>query len=198
MIELAKIVFTGALAAALTVGLTWIKEIWAAKKVRIYSSMRVAVTLESFALGCSETLSEYSLREAQGPTGDKGAVSIPSLPPFPPFPGDIDWKSISSRLMAEALTMKNDVELSAAKSISFLEAVADDEEIALFAVEKIAEKGLAALDIAERLRTGLPPLPRVQYERQALKDSRNEARRLRDELRKSQSSQAPTNSAVQR
>ena len=185
VIELAKIIFTGVLAAALTVALTWIKEILATRKVRIYSSMQAAVTLESFALSCSEVLSDYSLRAAQGGNQDEGAVSIPSFPPFPPFPSDIDWKSISSRLMAEALTMKNDVELSAAKSISFLESVADDEETALFAVEKIAEKGLTALDIAERLRTGLPPLPNVRYEREALKKSRNEARHLRDEVRKS-------------
>lgn len=168
--EILKIVGTGVVAAALTVGLTWLKETTLARRVRIYSAIQVAVTLEGFALACSKELASNDLANQVPP--DEG-ISAPSFPNFPPYPSDVDWKSLPPLLMADAIAMPNDVE-GKRHNLSFMyDATGDEEDLILVSTQRIAESALHALELASQLRAGIEASVHLAHERLYLEGLRD-------------------------
>jgi hypothetical protein len=192
--DLVKIFGTGAVAAILTVGASWLRESLASKKLATYSALRAAVTLETFALGCSALLAGDNIARVMKGKKDLDPGEL-AFPPFPTFPDDIDWKLLDPELTAETLTLKNDVEISAAQFIRMTKQVLDDDNAHLSTIKKMAESALSALKLAERLRKGLPPLPNVNWEKLVLHEhlesvAKEHIRRAEAQMRELKAKQA--------
>jgi hypothetical protein len=101
----------------------------------------------------------------------------PTFPPAPVYPSDVDWKSLPSRLMAEAIAMPNDVE-SKRHNLSFLyDATGDIDDLVLASTERIAETALDALDLGEQLRERIDATIDLRSERTYLEMMRDGAKR---------------------
>jgi len=75
-----------------------------------YLALRVAVVLEGFSIACANIISDNKTyaraEECFGSTRSQ-------LPPAPEYPTDVDWKSLSPDLSAQALSFINEIPLSA-------------------------------------------------------------------------------------
>lgn len=178
--EILKVVGTGVVAAALTVGLTWLKETLSARRTRIYSAIQVAVALERFALACSSELAANNLTNQQLPPGEEETIP-PSFPDFPSYPPDVDWKSLPPDLMAEAIAMANDVE-NKRQNLTFLwNATGDADDYSLISIQRIAETAIFSIDLAKKLRSGVRTTFNLERERMYLEGVRHSSeKRFKD------------------
>jgi len=74
-----------------------------------YLAMRVAVTLDRFAIECANSIGDNEL--FSGSQGHAGTVHG-RLPPLEEYPTDADWKALDPSLSARALSLRNDLRLS--------------------------------------------------------------------------------------
>lgn len=142
------VVTSSVVAAIVTAGTNWLLAARATKQAATYSAIRLATTLESFARECTSELDDHqAFVDSKGQIGD----DKPNLPRFPAYPDDIDWKSLPVALSERALTLPSDVELDARGVIRFMWDVEGPMESDT-TVEKTAESGLQALNLAADLR----------------------------------------------
>ncbi|PCJ61612.1 MAG: hypothetical protein COA65_01275 [Rhodospirillaceae bacterium] len=141
-------VFIGAL-------LTLIKDAWSDMRMRArharYLSVRIACILDRYVNECVEVVQD------DGGQQDQEGCLHPqiSLPAPLIYPDDVDWKSIDCELMYVLLTLPGEAE-AANRSIAFVcSEVAfppDYEEVFEERQHQYARLGLAASDLAQRLR----------------------------------------------
>lgn len=150
-LDIAKLALgTGFVAALITQGVGWLRE-WrrdtkAAIQEATYLALRVATTLERFAIDCASVISDnIAFKQSDG---DKGNFRT-KLPVLQSYPGDLDWKSIDPSLAAGALALPNELVLSR-ESIS----AAFDIDVGLGASECNKHAGLRGYR-AERLAADL-------------------------------------------
>ena len=104
---------TGFVAAAINQGASWIRE-WrkeakATKRDATYLALRVAVTLERFALDGAALISDSQTYDET--SGGFGNIHY-TLPDLLPYPKDVDWKSIDTNLASRALSFRNELWIS--------------------------------------------------------------------------------------
>lgn len=90
------------IAAALTHGVTAVKDGISTKKTADYSALYLAMTLEAYARECSNMLSESEMALA---SDDNAGKRHAYLPEFPAVPTTVDWKSLGIEITAMALAL---------------------------------------------------------------------------------------------
>lgn len=113
-LETLKLVFgTGIFTVLLNQSINWLRESAKAKrenkKSKQYSSIRISVVLEKYAIKCFNNISETNLyHETAGHMGK----AHEHMPIQEKFSDDIDWKKIDVNLCASILTLENEIEIS--------------------------------------------------------------------------------------
>ena len=80
--------FSAVVGAVITQGVTWFRETRTQKLAAIYLAIRLAVTLEAFAIDCGFLINKNSRAE----TGDDDEGPCGNLPSLGEYPKDADWK----------------------------------------------------------------------------------------------------------
>jgi hypothetical protein len=79
------------------------------KRSRTYLCMRIAATLEAYAINCAE-----SLEAAEAHYGQTKIPVILSLPDSPIYPEDVDWHSVEPDIAYRIMSFLNEREAQAA------------------------------------------------------------------------------------
>ncbi|MBJ7415438.1 MAG: hypothetical protein JHC88_08300 [Niveispirillum sp.] len=152
--DAAYIAFLSAiLAATLTQALIWLREFLTASKSlradRVYTSLRIATILESFAVACAEQISASELHhDSSGAAGNKKGT----LPEFPQYPSDINWKSLDADIADKALSLPMKINLSNKKTSTLWEVTADHDDVAREVTNQCGKCGYHAWLTASVLR----------------------------------------------
>jgi hypothetical protein len=151
-LEIAKVLGTGVVAAALTHGVSWWRDSRKEKASNLrdarYLALRLAVILERFAIDCSEVVGLVDTYAAS--KGSAGSQTT-KLPEIGEFPSDSDWKTIDPKLAARALEFVNEL-LMAQQKLNFSWHVSDEDQITEECADDAALLGLRAWDLAHQLR----------------------------------------------
>lgn len=117
---------TGVVTAIINQGISWFrdykKDKIANSRIASYSALRLAVDLETYAIACSDAISDIELFKSSGGYAGKEHTNIPILAKFP---DDIDWKMILPSESARVLTFINELVI-AQKAINFCYEVNSD------------------------------------------------------------------------
>lgn len=146
-------IFGVAVGAFITQGSTWIRETRIQKLAAKYLAMRLAVTLEEFAIDCGFLINKNSRAE----TGDDDEGPCGNLPTLGEYPTDAAWNALEPGLANRALSFRNDLAVSG-ETIEFrwdMENAIQSEACN----DEAAKRGIQALNLAVDLRKkyDLPP-----------------------------------------
>jgi hypothetical protein len=87
----------------------WKKEGTTSTRDARYLAMRVAVTLDEFAIECAKSIRDNQIYiESMGHAGTRHG----KLPPLSEYPTDADWKALDPSLSTRALSFCNELRLS--------------------------------------------------------------------------------------
>lgn len=175
------ILYAGLASAGLTSGALIFKD-WLFvrrenKKSGDYAALRLAVSLEAFAIECTERIrkvwdyleainqwEDYIDGRTQGdenePKYPDAVEEILSLPELGPFPEDVAWKYVRSELFSNAFSLPNEVVLSNRAIRQWpLEYDEEGQCKTWECLEQCSIKGFKAWELACNLRKahGLPP-----------------------------------------
>lgn len=145
--------FSAVVGAVITQGVTWFRETRTQKLAAIYLAIRLAVTLEAFAIDCGFLINKNSRAE----TGDDDEGPCGNLPSLGEYPKDADWKVLEPGLANRVLSFRNDLAVSD-ETIEFRwdmeNAIQSDA-----CNDEAAKRGIQALNLAVDLREkyGLAP-----------------------------------------
>jgi hypothetical protein len=107
---------SGVVAAMVTVGLTYLKELRLLKASHLrdarYLAARVAIIFERFSVDCSQAITGNELHRQSG--GSAGARKL-TMPKISELPADADWKVIEPRLLEKALSFPTEIMLADSK-----------------------------------------------------------------------------------
>lgn len=121
-----------------------------------YLAMRVAVTLDRFAIECAKSISDNSMFSSSGGHAGNAHGTLPSLEEYPT---DADWKALDPSLSARALSLRNELYLSEGQIAFWWEIEPGDQGIMMNACDGQAGKcGYRAWQLAADMRRhyGLP------------------------------------------
>ncbi|MBW6397046.1 DUF4320 family protein [Roseomonas sp. HJA6] len=160
ILEIAKLVGSGLIAATITQILAWVREVRRdramSERDARYLALRVAIVLERFAIDCADSLYALDMHEAS--SGAAGTLPL-RLPELGDYPTDADWKAVSGALAHRALTLRNEL-LVASRTVSGSWEFLDADDVAQECCEQTGRLGYRAWTLAAGLREkyGLPPL----------------------------------------
>jgi hypothetical protein len=155
------------LGSVITVAKDWVAYIFGRKSNGRYAAVRIISVLDEYVQKCVAVVSDDGTAEGRpaGRTEHGEEYYDPQVecPEPPVFASDIDWKSISFKLMHRALTLPN----TARETDRYIHASAENlspadyDELIEARQEGYASLGLEALAIVRELRKefGLPPIP---------------------------------------
>ncbi|NTI03176.1 hypothetical protein G6K88_14220 [Agrobacterium rhizogenes] len=107
------VISTGIFSALASSALSWIGDLvrsrYRRKDGRTYLCMRIAATLEAYAINCAE-----SLEAAEAHYGQTKIPAILSLPDPPVYPEDVDWHSLEPDIAYRVMSFLNEREAQAA------------------------------------------------------------------------------------
>jgi hypothetical protein len=169
-------VVSGLIAALITQGLTWWREIYTIRKQNkakaTFAAIVTATKLERFAMDCWDAIGNIKdYRSSNGNIGNK----FDQLPDEPKYPDNVEWISVGSTLCVQVFSFSNEIEQSH-RLISFMSDVTDPDTAADEVIEQCATRGSQALALATQLRQhyAIPPLVHGKF---------NFEEKLSDELR---------------
>ncbi|CAH1387843.1 hypothetical protein [Candidatus Nitrotoga sp. M5] len=146
--------------------LNTVKEWWfqrrKSRKDLEYLTIRIACFLDTFVNACADVVADDGL--SYGQPGTDGCRSIQvEAPNFDPLTFDVEWKSLSAKLMYEVLNFPNLIKTSnhlIAGAFEFAASPPDYEEGFEERQFQYANIGLKAHDLSKKLRKvgGLPSL----------------------------------------
>lgn len=123
------------------------KELLQKRKNSRYDSLRVALALEHFAMGCARAISDYADWDAsQGSVGSQ-LSKLPELI----LSKEVDWKELDTALVEDILSLPNQVD-QANGSIEFMWQIACPGDEVTEGPEQAGLLGYRAFVLAERLR----------------------------------------------
>lgn len=106
-----------------------------------YSTIRIATTLEAYALKCAHVLSYYENEEMSGV----------KLPEIDSYESDVEWKSLNPSLVSRALSLPVEIK-SGHSSLHFWNSVIPESADG-FLIEEIAGNGYRAWELATEFRS---------------------------------------------
>ena len=135
------------LGAAITQIVTWVREAHGETKRQareaVYTAMRTAVALETFAWACDEHVKDRSV------THSMGMIDAPGkLPRLMEFPASVDWRFFDTRLASEVLGFPARVEAAQNEANRLSWEINDHWESEPAAITL----GDAAVELATRIR----------------------------------------------
>lgn len=150
--DIAKLALSAGLVTAIANNfLVWLRDSRKDSKISsreaTYSSIRISVILDEFAIKCAEIISDNDMYSRSG--GHAGAPHG-KLPSLAEYPGDIDWKSLDPTLTARVLSIPNELSLSEG-TIKFWEDV-DRETVSTACDDQAGKCGYRAWKLAEDIR----------------------------------------------
>jgi hypothetical protein len=133
-----------------------LRDRWHRKSQANYMAMRLAVTLEAYASGCEEFISNNEDDPEDPPERDDEFNDLKKkLPVLPPFPDDAEgWRAIDAKLANRCLHFLNGINRSQSSLYGFIchpGAVWRDDVRKRIEIHA-AELGLQALDLAANVR----------------------------------------------
>jgi hypothetical protein len=121
-----------------------------------YLAMRVACTLDEFAIECAKSIADNQVYN--GSMGH-AATAHRKLPPLSEYPADADWKALDPSLSTRALSIRNEIHLCVGIIAQWWNLEGDDQGIVLNSCDGQAGKcGYRAWQLAADMRRhyGLP------------------------------------------
>ncbi|MDE2163595.1 MAG: hypothetical protein KGJ53_10560 [Alphaproteobacteria bacterium] len=116
------------------------------RRVATYLAMRVAITLEAFAIACADLIGEN--QRAQPSNDDEGPRKL--LPRLPSYPSGGDWRTLDMSLANRALAFRNDLAVSA--NAMYYEFDMNAKKQSDACDDQAAKRGVQAWDLARELR----------------------------------------------
>lgn len=128
----------------------WIQTNAERKRAANYAALRASSILESFALACANKIDENEEYDTWFHQLNKENVSLPQLESYPK---DIDWMSLTPKLVAKSLSFSNEVMLGNRKICLYASAPnASPDDGKDFSSLVCGLLGLRALNLANELR----------------------------------------------
>jgi hypothetical protein len=88
----------------------WRKESRTNTQEATYAAMRLAVTLESFTIQCSDKVGDIEDAQKEGRVLGKDFYTLPTIPDYA---SDIDWKALDPSFATRSLSIRNEANLTA-------------------------------------------------------------------------------------
>lgn len=117
------------------------------RKTATYLAVRIAITLEAFAIACADLIHEND--RAQRSDDDEGPRE--SLPELAVYPGDENWQTLDVSLANRALAFRNDLTVS--HNTMYADWQTGDGPQSDLCDDEAAKRGIQAWDLASDLRS---------------------------------------------
>jgi hypothetical protein len=143
------------LSALLTSGLSLFVQWRRASANARYLALRVAVTLEAFALACYHVVADHDVHDNSAGNLGKEHDAFPEIAAYPE---SLEWQALPPRLLSRVLNFRNEIKISEAR-LKFQWDL-DPGGLTETLSEECAHRGSQAMDIVNDLRQtyGLAPL----------------------------------------